>query len=115
MFTIDEAQCRPSPDAEQDDKHGLYGVDDEDKEKGVVVDHSVENEHRLDSKVPWTGSVGRRHHHGNASHNESHHGTTDAKMAGEIEAEECEIVVEKITAPDGKGENDEQWHVSHIS
>lgn len=36
------------------------------------------------------------------------------QMGSGVETEEREVVMEKVTAPDGKGEKNEQWHVAHV-
>ena len=78
------------------------------------VGDAIEDEHGLDGKVPGTGTVGRRYDDGDAADDERHQGTADAEVGREIEAEEGQVVVQKVADPDADGEEGEQRDVAHV-
>ena len=53
-----EVERQPGVDAESNDEHGLDGVDDEDEVEGVLVLHTIKDEHGFYGKVPGTCTVG---------------------------------------------------------
>ena len=79
-------------------------MDDEYEEEGLLVLYAVEDEHRLDSEMPGTGAVGRRHDDGEVGHDERHEGTAEAEVGREVEAEEGQVVMQEVTYPDAYGE-----------
>lgn len=86
-------------------------MNDEHKEEGISRWDAVEYQHRLDSEMPWSGSVGGRNYHGNAADDERHQSAHDTEVAGGFEALECEIVVQEIAQPNAQGKDDEQGYV----
>lgn len=87
---------------------------DEDEVEGMVVGYAVEDEHSLHCEMPGTGPVGSRHDYGDAAHDERHEGARQAKMGGEVETEEGEVVVNEIAEPDADGEKEKQGDVLHV-
>ena len=90
----------PGINAKSDNKHGLDGMDDEYKPEGLFVGDTIEDQHGLDGKVPRTGTVGGRYDDGEVGHDKRHEGTTDTQVGCEVEAEEREVVMQKIAHPD---------------
>ena len=89
-------------------------MDDEHEVEGLNVGNAVEDEHGLDGEVPGTGSVGRGNDDGDGTYDEGHQGTAQSEVAGEVEAEEGEVVVQEIADPDGEGEGDEEGYVAYV-
>ena len=113
-FDVRKVECQPRVDAQQDDQHGLHGVDDEDEVERVLVGNTIEDEHGLDGKVPRTGTVGGGYDDGYGAYDECHQRTAQSEMGREVEAEEGEIVVQEIAHPDGEGEEGEQGYVLDV-
>jgi hypothetical protein len=82
---------------------------DENEIERLLVSDPIEDEHRLDGKVPGAGTVRGRHDDCDAAHNEAYQGTAQSEIGSEVEAEEREIEVEKIAQPNTKGEKEKQW------
>ena len=90
----------PGIDAKGDNKHGLDGMDDEYKPEGLLVGDTIEDQHGLNGKMPRTGTVGGRYNDGEVGHDKRHEGTADTQVGCEVEAEEREVVMQKIAHPD---------------
>ena len=58
------------------------------------------SEHGLHREVPGTGSVGGGHNHGDAAHHEGHEGTVHTQVGGLLKAEEGEVEMQEVAAPD---------------
>ena len=71
-----EVQSEPCIDAEDDDKKGLDGMDDEDEIEGLFISHAIEDEHGLDGKMPGAGTVGRGHDDGYGADDEGDESAT---------------------------------------
>ena len=110
-----EALCNPGVDAEEYDEHGLQGMHDKHEIKGLLVGDTIEDEHRLDGEMPGACSVGRRHDDGDGAHDEGDQGAGEAEVGGGVEAEEGEVVVDEIAAPDGEGVEKEQGFVPYVA
>ena len=93
LSSLYKHQTNPRPDSQEDDQHGLDGVDDEDKVERFCVGNAVENEHGLHGEVPGAGTVGSRYDDCNAADNEGHHSTGEAEVSSEVETEEGEVVM----------------------
>ncbi len=87
---LGKRQCYPGVDAQKDDEQGLYGVNDEHEEEGIVLLDAIEDEHRLHGEMPWTRSVGSRYDHSYAAHDEGHQSAHQIEMARCFEALEGE-------------------------
>ena len=111
---MSKTQRDPSEYAQCHHQKCLYGVYDEHEVEGVGFLHAIEDEHRLHGKVPGTGTVGRRHNHGDAAYDESYQCTRQPQTGCGIKAEECQVVVQEVAAPDGEGVEDEQRDVAHV-
>ena len=109
-----EVQCQPGVDAEGNDEHGLNGVDDKDEVEGVLVLHTIEDEHGLYGKVPGTSTIGCGYDNGDGADDERHQGTAQAEVCGEVEAEEREVVVQEVAEPDAEGEEGEEGNVLDV-
>lgn len=83
--------------------------------KGLLVGDTIEDEHRLDGEMPGACSVGRRHDDGDGAHDEGDQGAGEAEVGGGVEAEEGEVVVDEIAAPDGEGVEKEQGFVPYVA
>ena len=68
-------------------------MDDKYEVQGLLVNHSIENQHGLYGEVPRTCSVGRWYNDRNAAHHEGNQSTGESQMTGEVEAEEREVVM----------------------
>ena len=110
-----EALCNPGVDAEQDHEEGLQGVDDKHEIKGLLVGYTIEDEHGLDSEMPGTGTVGGGYDDGYGAYDEGDQGTGETETGSTLETEEREVVMDEITAPDGKGVEQEQGLVTHAA
>ena len=82
VMLLRKRQCYPSVDAQQDDEQCLHRVYDEHEVECVVLLDAIEDEHRLHGEMPWTGSVGCRHYHGDAAHDEGHQSAHQVQVAG---------------------------------
>ena len=78
----------------------LDGMNDKYEVQGLLVNHSIENQHGLYSEVPRTSSVGRWYNDRDAAHNEGYQGTGESQITGEVEAEEREVVMQEVAYPD---------------
>ena len=87
---------------------------DEDKVESLGVGDAIEDEHRLDGEMPRPGTVRGGHDDGYGAYDERHEGARQAKMGGEVEAEEGEVVVNEIAEPDADGEKEKQGDVLHV-
>ena len=112
--SLRETQRSERIDAKDNDQHGLDGVYDEYEVEGMDVSDSIENEHGLDGKVPRSGTVRRRNDDGNGSDDEGHHRTAYSQVCREVEAEECQVVVEEVADPDSQCEEDKEWYVLYV-
>lgn len=105
----------PGVDAEEDDEHSLQGVHDKHEIKGLLVGDTIEDEHRLDGEMPGACTVGGGHDDGDGAHDERDKGAGEPEVGGGVEAEEGEVVVDEVTAPDGEGVEDEEGLVAHAA
>ena len=80
---------------------------DEDKVESLGVGDAIEDEHRLDGEMPRPGTVRGGHDDGYGAYDERHEGTRQTEMRREVEAEECQVVVDEITQPDAYREEQE--------
>ena len=87
---------------------------DQYKVERVLVDHAIKYQHGLHSEMPRTSTIGGRHDDGNGSDNEGHHRTGQSQVFCKVEAEECQVIVQEITAPDAYRVEDEQRQVLDI-
>lgn len=108
------AEPRPPKGTEQHHERRLYGVHGQRKDDGLRLGYAIEHKHGFHGKMPRAGTVGGGHDDGNGAHDERDQRTGCTQMGSGVETEECEVVMEKVTAPDGKGEKNEQWHVAHV-
>ena len=90
-------------------------MDDEDEVEGLLISYAIEDQHRLHSKMPGTGTIGRGHDDGNAAYNEGDKSTRQAKVLREVEAEEGEIVMQEIAEPDANSHHNEKRHAAHTT
>ena len=95
-----ERQGCPGIDAKGDNEHGLDSVDDEYKPEGLFISDTIENQHRLNGEVPGACTIGCRHDDSKVGDDKRHEGTTDTQVGCEVEAEEREVVMQKIAHPD---------------
>ena len=71
MITVSflcKCQSHPGIYAQKNDQECLYRMDDEHEKKCVVRLDTVEYEHRLHGKMPWTCTIRGRNYHGYAPH-----------------------------------------------
>lgn len=115
LHSLRKCQPRPCPYSKQYDEYCLDRVDDEHEIERVALGHAIEDQHRLDGKMPRAGAVGRGDEHGDAADDEGHQRAGHSKTGGEAETEEREVVVEEIADPDACGRRKEQWYVAHVA
>ena len=89
-------------------------MDNEDEVEGLGVGHAIEDEHGLHGEVPGAGTVWRGHDDGYGADNERDQRTTQSEVAGEVETEEGQVVMQEVANPYTKGEEQEQGNVAHI-
>ena len=87
---------------------------DEDEIEGLMVGHSVEDEHGLHREMPRTGTVGRGDDYSDTAHDERHESARQPQVGGEVETEEGEVVMNEVAKPDANGEEEEQGDVLHV-
>ena len=88
---------------------------DKDEIEGLLVGDTIEDEHRLDGEVPGACTVGGGHDDGDGAYDERDKGAGEPEVGGGVEAEEGEVVVDEVTAPDGEGVEDEEGLVAHAA
>ena len=77
---------------------------DENEPERLLVGNAVEDEHRLDGEMPRTSTIGRWHDDGEVGYHKGNQRTADTKFRCEVEAEECQVVMQEIHHPDADGE-----------
>ena len=103
-----ECQCRCRPESEGDDEERLDGMENQYEVECLVVLDTVEDEHRFHGEVPRAGTVRGGHDDGDGADDEDDHDGTQPKAARGREAEEGQVEVQEVAAPDGEGEEQEQ-------
>ena len=89
-------------------------MDDEDEVEGLGVGDAIEDEHRLDGEMPRAGTVGGGHDDSYRTNDERYEGTRQSEMRRKVEAEERQVVVNKVAQPDTYREEQEQRDVADI-
>lgn len=109
-----KCQCPPGPYTQQYNQHRLHGVYYKHEVQCFFFRYAVEYKHRLDGKMPWSGTVGSWNHDGYAANHECHQGAGHAKVGGKVKAEESQVVVQKIARPYPDREQGEQRYVAYM-
>ena len=77
--------------------------------------HTIENEHRFHGEMPRTGTVRRGYDNGKAAHGKRSQRTAQTQRGSGLEAEERQVEMQEITAPNGHRVEDEQAGAVHVS
>ena len=78
-------------------------MNDEYEPQCLFIGHTIKNEHGLDGEMPGTGTVGGGHNDGEVGYDKRNQGTADTEVGREVEAEERQVVVQKVAHPDADG------------
>lgn len=76
---------------------------DEYEVQRLLISHAVEYQHRLHREMPGAGAIRRRHDDSEVTHDEAHQRTAQSKPGCEVEAEERQVEMQEVTAPDADG------------
>ena len=85
------------------------------KNSRIFLADAIEHHHCDDGKVPRSGAVGRRNHHGDTAYHEHHQSGQEAQVVGKVEAEEGQIEMQEIAQPDSQCIAEKQQFMLHMA
>ena len=103
------------PHAKQCHKHGLDGMNDENKECSLSLSDAIKHQNRLHGKVPRASTIRCGNKYGKSADHKSHERSQRTKSCCKVEAEESQVEMQVIAHPNANGIDDEKQRTLHFS
>ena len=109
-----KCQRNPRKDTQKHHQQRLNRVDNQHEIERIGLAYAVENQHRFHGEMPRSGTIRRGHDDGETADDECRHRTADTQRFHCVKTEECQVVMQEITAPNRHRIEHEQRNVPHV-